>query len=46
MAFLQKIKFRKGNKTKVKEVTAYELGIELEKGWVIEDIIEVIGEDY
>ena len=46
MAFMQKIKFKKGNKTKIRVVTAYELGLEIERGWIIDDIIEVLGEDY
>ena len=40
---MEKIKFKKNNKTTIKIVTACELGEMIENGWEIDNIIEVYG---
>ena len=40
---MQKIRFRKGKKTMVKDVTAFELGHYLENGWEIDEVLEILG---
>jgi len=37
---MEKIRFKKGNKTKIKVVTGLEL---MENGWEIDEVLEVMG---
>ena len=43
---MQKIRFKKGNRKMVREVTAFELGSYMEKGWEIDEILEILGEGW
>lgn len=39
--FFRKIRFKKGSKTKTMDVTGFELGGMMERGWKIDEVLEV-----